>query len=189
MRTFQLIERGRHLPSWRLCHLALSVCVLVAGPLSAQQRTAPATNPERARVMAVIDSAMAAINAGNMVALSALMTDSAQIYATAPVKGKAGYFMSTAIAERAAGTRPPILERGFEADVRIAGGMAVVWMPYDLWMNGKWSHCGVDLFTLVQVDAAWRIANLTYTIEQPPACRVNPAGTPAGYQPPPIRRE
>jgi hypothetical protein len=63
--------------------------------------------------------------------------------------------------------------------------MASVWLPYDLWIDGKWSHCGIDHFTLVQVGTAWRIANLTYSVEQPPACKLHPAGTPPGHTPPP----
>ena len=135
-------------------------------------------------MLAVVDSAMAAINSGDMIALSAVMTDSAQVYAARLVSGKPGFTMRTSASQRAAGKRAPIVERGFDAEVRVAGGMAMVWLPYDLWANGKWSHCGIDLFTLVQVGTAWRIVNLTYSVEQPPACRLHPAGTPPGYQPP-----
>ena len=86
----------------------------------------------------------------------------------------------SAESQRAAGRRDPIIERGFAPDVRIAGTIAVVWLPYDLYVDRAWSHCGVDVFTLVLVGDRWRIANLTYSIEQPPACRVHPDGPAPG---------
>ncbi len=56
--------------------------------------------------------------------------------------------------------------------------VAQVWMPYDLYLGDKWSHCGVDTFTLMKSEGRWRVAALVYTIEQPPACRPHPAGPP-----------
>ncbi|WP_461414165.1 hypothetical protein [Gemmatimonas sp.] len=158
--------------------------IAMASALPAQRPAARSLTPAQSAVMAVVDSAMAAINSGDMIALSRVMTDSAQVYAARLVAGKPGFTMRTAASQRAAGRRTPIIERGFDADIRVAGGFAAVWLPYDLWAEGKWSHCGIDLFTLVQVGTAWRIVNLTYSVEQPPACRLHPDGTPPGYKPP-----
>ena len=141
-------------------------------------------SPSQRQVMAVVDSAMAAINQGDMIALSNLMTDSGQVYAAREREGAGSFIMRTAASQRATGRRAPIIERGFDAEVRIAGTFASVWLPYDLWAEGKWSHCGVDQFTLVRVGTAWRIVNLTYSVEQPPVCRMHPDGPPPGYKPP-----
>jgi hypothetical protein len=153
-------------------------------PVQARAQRPSSSHPARAAVMAVVDSAMAAINSGNMIALSDLMTDSAQVYAARDVNGRPSFTMRTAAAQRATGQRTPIIERGFDADVRIAGTMASVWLPYDLWANGKWSHCGIDQFTLTLLGRTWRIVNLTYSVEQPPACRLHPDGPPPGHKPP-----
>ncbi len=156
-----------------------------ATPLHAQAgspvpaQTSPRTPAERA-VMAVVDSAMTFIQSGEMPRLSDLMTPEAQVYAASTRDGAPGFRMRTAASQRALGQRPPIIERGFNADIRMAGTIAVVWLPYDLYVNNTWSHCGVDVFTLVQVNNDWRIANLTYSVEQPPACRVHPSGPAAG---------
>jgi hypothetical protein len=72
-------------------------------------------------------------------------------------------------------------ERGFDATARVQDRVAQVWVPYDLYIGDKWSHCGVDTFTLMNVDGRWRVASLIYTIEQPPACRKHPAGPPLRY--------
>ena len=175
----------------RLLAVVMPALVLTAHTASAQrpaersQGGAIQRTPAQAAVLAVVDSAMAAINSGDVVALSNVMTDSGQVYAARDREGVPMFTMRTAASQRAAGKRAPIIERGFDAEVRVAGTMASVWLPYDLWANGKWSHCGIDQFTLVQVGAAWRIANLTYSVEQPPACRMHPAGTPPGYPTPP----
>jgi hypothetical protein len=154
--------------------LALALGGLVAGPrlLHAQD--------QRGAVMAVVDSAMHFINTGEVARLSDLMAPEAQVYAASTRSGQPGYRMRTAESQRAAGRRDPIIERGFAPDVRIAGTIAVVWLPYDLYVDNAWSHCGVDVFTLVLVGDRWRIANLTYSIEQPPACRVHPSGPAPG---------
>jgi hypothetical protein len=54
-------------------------------------------------------------------------------------------------------------ERIWSPQVRIDGQMAQVWAPYDFHLDGKFSHCGVDVFTLVQGKAGWRIATIAYT--------------------------
>ncbi|MBK9064929.1 MAG: hypothetical protein IPL89_17350 [Acidobacteria bacterium] len=47
--------------------------------------------------------------------------------------------------------------------------IAVVWAPYEFWIDGKTSHCGIDVFDFVKVDGAWRVANAMWTVE-PNAC-------------------
>ena len=53
--------------------------------------------------------------------------------------------------------------------VLIQDGIAVVWTPYQFERDGKRSHCGIDVFNLVQIDGAWRIASVMYTVE-PQGC-------------------
>jgi len=43
------------------------------------------------------------------------------------------------------------------------GAIASVWAPYDFYLNGSFSHCGVDLFYLVKTDNKWEIAHFGYT--------------------------
>lgn len=157
-------------------------------PVRSTGTSTETTPAARAVVMAVVDSALGHINSGNLTALSDLMLPEAQFFPAQERTGRGGtYTVRTVAAQRATGTRPPIIERGYDPIVRVAGTIASVWMPYDLWAEGKWSHCGIDLLTLVQVGSTWRIANFTYTIEQPPACRMHPDGVPPGYKAPTSR--
>ena len=48
---------------------------------------------------------------------------------------------------------------------KIAGRIAMVWAPYDLWVNETFSHCGVDVFTFIKTSTGWKIASVSYTME------------------------
>jgi len=69
-----------------------------------------------------------------------------------------------------AGLRPSgreLLERWTEdPTVLIRGPMAVVWGAFDFWIDGEFSHCGVNAVDLVKVDGDWKVANLMWTTER-----------------------
>ena len=50
-------------------------------------------------------------------------------------------------------------------DVMVHNRIAVVWGKYNLWINDKFSHCGVDAFTLLKTDAGWKISSVSYSME------------------------
>ena len=54
-------------------------------------------------------------------------------------------------------------ERYWDAKVITEGNIASVWAPYDFYIDGSFSHCGVDLFYLVKSNETWRIAHFGYT--------------------------
>lgn len=65
-------------------------------------------------------------------------------------------------------------ERIWNPDVRINGLIATIVAPYDFWIDGKFSHCGVDAFDLIKTDEGWKIAGGVYTVEQ--QCAPSPLG-------------
>jgi hypothetical protein len=65
-------------------------------------------------------------------------------------------------------------ERMWNPDVRIHGLIATVWAPYDFWIDGKFSHCGIDAFDLIKTEEGWKIAGGSYTIES--TCEPSPLG-------------
>jgi len=54
-------------------------------------------------------------------------------------------------------------ERYWDAKIITDGAIASVWAPYDFYLNGLFSHCGVDLFYLVKNKDTWKIAHFGYT--------------------------
>ena len=65
-------------------------------------------------------------------------------------------------------------ERIWNPEVRVHGAIATVWTPYDFWIDGKFSHCGIDAFDLVKTDEGWKIAGGGYTLED--KCSPSPLG-------------
>jgi hypothetical protein len=41
--------------------------------------------------------------------------------------------------------------------VKVDDDLAMVWTPYRFIFNGKFSHCGVNSFTLVKLNGEWKI--------------------------------
>ena len=157
----------------RLFVAALACCVL-AGSVSAQ--IAPAD--EKAAIAAA-DSVLMALSNGDNAALLRLTLDSAVVGGVGLRNGMERMSLSSWHPYTSRTGPSPFTERGFDATARVQDRVAQVWFPYDLYIGDKWSHCGVDTFTLMKTDGRWRVAALVYTIEQPPACRAHPAGPPS----------
>jgi hypothetical protein len=117
-------------------HAARATVFLLAaltGCASLPGKTAGPTTATRSAIMAVVDSALSHINRGDLIALSDLMIPEAQMFPAQERTGRGGtYTMRTVAAQRATGKRAPIIERGDDPIVRVAGTSASVWMPYDL---------------------------------------------------------
>ena len=56
-----------------------------------------------------------------------------------------------------------IEERIHDPLVRIDNDLAMVWAPFQFFMDGKVDHCGTDLFNLVRKDGKWLIASVADT--------------------------
>ena len=65
-------------------------------------------------------------------------------------------------------------ERIWNPEVRVNGLIATVSAPYDFWLDGKFSHCGVDQFDFIRTEEGWKIAGGVYTLE--PKCAPSPLG-------------
>lgn len=57
-------------------------------------------------------------------------------------------------------------EEAYSMEVKIHEGIAMAWVPYEFRLNGEFSHCGVDVFTLIRNEGSWKIINLSYTIDK-----------------------
>jgi hypothetical protein len=77
----------------------------------------------------------------------------------------------------AAASQARLLERMWDADVRVFGRIATVAAPYDFHRDGVFSHCGTDVFDLVKTPEGWKISGILYTVERQ-GCRPSPLGPP-----------
>ena len=62
-----------------------------------------------------------------------------------------------------------IQERALAVEIKIHRQVAMAWVPYELDISGTFSHCGIDIFTLVKGNDGWKIATLAFTME-PEGC-------------------
>lgn len=51
-------------------------------------------------------------------------------------------------------------------------GMAAVWTAYQFHVDGKLSHCGIDLLNLVKTAEGWRVSSVAYT-RQTTGCEIH----------------
>lgn len=165
------------MPHRRRVPLLVLAILLVATPLPMAAQT---TDDDRAAVLAVVDSSLAAVSRSDFVAFTDLMLDSAVTFSAGLRNGEFRMRFMSRAEQRAMTTSTRLTERGFHPEVHLSGPLAVAWVPYDFYADGKWSHCGVDAFTLLKVVGRWRIAAVAWSVEQPPACQPHPAGPPAG---------
>lgn len=48
-------------------------------------------------------------------------------------------------------------------DIKVDGAMAIAWTPYKFYFNGQYSHCGVNVFSLIKRNGQWKIMGITDT--------------------------
>lgn len=60
----------------------------------------------------------------------------------------------------------PVKEIGLDFDINVHNGVAAAWVPYEFWVEGEFSHCGIDIFTLFEIDDVWKIVSIAYSIEK-----------------------
>ena len=51
-------------------------------------------------------------------------------------------------------------ERLLDFNTVDASGMTLVFTPYEFYVNGSFSHCGTNVFTLVKKESKWKILAL-----------------------------
>jgi ketosteroid isomerase-like protein len=146
---------------------------------------ARAARGEKAAVVAVVQAFLDALAAKDPEALAATMMPDGAIHSvnmgagreSEPIRGRTTADDVASIAT----TRAALLERIWEPDVRVHGRVAVVWTPYDFWTDGRFSHCGIDAFTLLKAPDGWKISSIAYTVE-PEGCLPSPLGPPTPEQ-------
>lgn len=155
--------------------LALAVLVVAALPsiLNAQEPAAPDRDAIVATIQKFFDTMAARDSSG---ARSVLMPEG-RFYSVRdgndpPVVRT---FTNAEFLDRLASQKESVRERFWTPEIRIHGAIAVVWTPYDFWIDGKFSHCGVDAFDLVKTPEGWKISGGVYTVQRE-GCPTSPLG-------------
>lgn len=54
-------------------------------------------------------------------------------------------------------------ERLTSFSIQVNQGLANAWVGYGFWINGEFSHCGINSFQMVNFDGHWKIVHLIDT--------------------------
>ena len=132
-------------------------------------------------VVATVDRMFAAMRTRDTAALRALLAPdlvivSARVVDTGTVvrRQRAADFLRSV-----ATCRDELRERMWDPEVRVDGGIATLWAPYDFHVGERFSHCGHDAFQLARAGGpggAWVVTALTYTVRPAPCAQPNRGG-------------
>ena len=154
----------------RELRLALAILAITGAPVRAQEA-------EREAILAVVqeffDTMTAADSAG---AREVMLPEGVSFGVREQVEGL--FLRSRSNADYIAGLagrEERVVERMWDPTVLIHERLAVVWTPYDIYVDGEFLHCGVDAFTLLETEEGWRIATAAFTME-PTGCEPSPLG-------------
>lgn len=151
---------------------AISVSLLAVGCApAAQQETAVPPAPSREALLQVIDDFFLALGAGDADAFEALHSPGATSVIVTPENDEKIRYRSIAqaVIQMRGADFPKIRERYWDPIILERSGLALVWAPYSIDVDGARLHCGVDVFNLSKHDSGWKIDSVNYTME-PTAC-------------------
>ena len=120
---------------------------------------------DREAVLAVVNAFMDGLAARDAEAMAALVTEPGFLAMVEHRDGpdRTGLDDMASVIEALGNIPVPVEEPIYDPHVMSDGQVAMVWAQYDFLIQGNRSHCGVDIFTLVNVDGEWKIATVTYS--------------------------
>jgi hypothetical protein len=147
-------------------------CLVSVGPIAAQAAAAQ----DREAVMATVQAFFDTMTAADVEGARRVLQPQGRFHAMRIRDGKPDVraFSNEEYFADLQASKQKMQERIWNPDVRIHGLIATVMAPYDFWIDGKFSHCGVDTFDLIKTEDGWRIAGGVYTVEA--KCAPSPLG-------------
>jgi hypothetical protein len=135
---------------------------------------------EEAAAVAVVQRLFDALETGDEALLREVMDPSVVMHFTETRDGETTFGSATVdgLAARITTSEVPLIERLWDPTVLVNGELATVWTPYDFYVGSDFSHCGIDVATILNDGGVHRIVALSWTRLQPPACELHPDGPP-----------
>ena len=134
------------------------------------------SHPEYAAVKLVIDQFFESINTGNGELLASLDVDGAQIFNIREDTVREYEFVERSwFSAENFNSDNQLTERYWDEELLISNVLAVFWAPYDFYVDGEFSHCGIDVLNLIKIDDGWKIGHAMWTIQRPD-CEASPLG-------------
>jgi hypothetical protein len=153
-----------------------AITVIIAALLAAGPAGAQSPDAERDAVLKTVQTFFDTMTAKDIEGARKVLQEQGRFHAMRMRDGKPdvrAFSNEEYFADLKASTRK-MQERIWNPEVKISGLIASVWAPYDFWIDGKFSHCGIDQFDLIKTEDGWKIAGGVYTLES--KCAPSPLG-------------
>jgi hypothetical protein len=129
--------------------------------------TATHAQDASASVRQVVDRLFEGMKTGDSTKLRSVFTNECSLTTISKNNAHSVVFYKSAIGGfiKAMGTQHKEVwdERIYDVKISIDGPMAIAWAPYKFHLGEKFSHCGVNVITLVQTKTGWKINDITDT--------------------------
>lgn len=153
-------------------HLQLLLGLALA-PLAGFAQADP---PAESSVLGTIDRFFASMSARDSAAMSATLIHAGTLQIVSADGSEPVTVMSfEGYLKRLVAGKERLVERYWDPVVRVDGPIAVATMRYDFHIDGRFSHCGIDVFTLMLGPDGWRIGSVAFT-RRTEGCELSPAG-------------
>ena len=145
--------------------MAIAFSAALLTPLAAQ-------NSKNSKpIFEIVDRLFAAMKAKDTGAIKDVCITNASFIAIDPPRGESTssttrIFSVDAFAKLIADGTEEFIERMPNKHLKMSGNMAVVSGRYTFHTGKRFSHCGTNNFNLARTIEGWKIANVTYTLEQ-----------------------
>ena len=123
---------------------------------------------ETQQVMAVLNDFFTAVNTSDSAAFNKVFFKDAHMFISRYVNDSTVYAsrpaVKTSISKPGVQYRETMRNKGLKVEVH--QHIAMAWVPYDFYTDNTFSHCGIDVFTLMKTDSGWKIALIAYSVEK-----------------------
>ena len=160
----------RYAPAMRALAIVLTL-VVSAGTVSAQSSAT-----EKDAVLKTVQAFFDTMSARDVDGARAILQPQGRFHAMRIRDGKPDVraFSNEEYFADLQASKQKMRERIWNPEVHVHGLVATMRAPYDFWIDGKLSHCGVDAFDLIKTEDGWKIAGGVYTVET--NCAPSPLG-------------
>jgi len=156
--------------------MRMAVAIVAVVLLAAANSRAQSSNADRDEVLKVVQAFFDTMTAADVEGARKILQPQGRFHAMRMRDGKPDVraFSNEEYFAQLQASKQKMRERIWSPEVRISGPIATLWAPYDFWIDGKFSHCGIDAFDLIKTEDGWKIAGGVYTLE--PKCAPSPLG-------------
>lgn len=132
---------------------------------------------EQDQLVAMVQAFFDAMTDRDTTNMTSLLTADGYFYGYRESPDGLSIFQSThqSYVDNLAAGEQRLVERFWDPEVMLHGRMAVVWAPYDLYVDGAFSHCGIDNFNFLKTEDGWKITGILFSMERE-GCPPSPLG-------------